>query len=373
MEWMAPAPGIAMCQSVVFIKDHEQEEPSVMKISTVGLDLAKNVFQVHGIDDAGEVMVRRSLRRRQVMPFFGKLEPCLIGMEACGTSHFWARELEVLGHEVKLMPPAYVKPYVKRGKTDAGDAEAICEAVRRPTMRFVGIKSAEQQSVVALHRTRDLLVGQRTQLVNMIRSQLAEYGMVLAKGIHHALRLVDQLVEGVVPDIPALACKIVIALAEQIRELQARLAMLEGEIKAWFHGNELARRLETIPGVGFITASALAASVTDPHRFTSARQFAASLGLTPKANCSGGRERMGRISKMGDRYLRRLLVNGMTSQLQSVRRKPEANPWVTGLLATKPDKLVTVAMANKAARIAWVIMTRGEVYCAHQPATEGTA
>ena len=344
-----------------------------MNVSTVGLDLAKNVFQVHGIDSTGRVIVRRSLRRRQLMPFFGKLEPCLIGVEACGTSHFWARELRALGHKVKLMAPAYVKPYVKRGKTDAADAEAICEAVTRPTMRFVAIKSAEQQSVVALHRTRDLLVGQRTQLVNMIRSQLAELGVVLAKGIHHALRLVDQLVEGVVPDIPALACKIIIALAEQIRELQARIAMLEGEIKTWFRGNELAKRLETIPGIGFITASALAASVTDPHRFTSARQFAASLGLTPKADSSGGRERMGRISKMGDRYLRRLLVNGMTSQLQSARRKPDASPWVAGLLAGKPNKLVAVAMANKAARIAWVVMTRGEVYRAHRPATEGTA
>ena len=237
-----------------------------MKITTIGVDLAKNVFQVHGIDEAGAVIVRKTLRRRQMMPFFNRLEPCLVGIEACGTSHYWARELQTLGHEVKLMPPGYVKPYVKRGKTDAADAEAICEAVERPTMRFVTIKSAEQQSVVALHRTRDLLVGQRTQLVNMIRSQLAEYGIVLAKGIHHALRLVDQLVDGVVPDIPSLACKTVIALAEQIRELQARLAMLEGEIKTWFRGSDLAKRLETIPGIGYITASALAASVTDPRR-----------------------------------------------------------------------------------------------------------
>ena len=344
-----------------------------MNVTTVGLDLAKNVFQVHAIDDGGEVIVRRSLRRRQMMPFFGKLEPCLIGMEACGTSHFWAREIAKLGHEVKLMPPLYVKPYVKRGKTDAGDAEAIAEAVTRPTMRFVAIKSPEQQSVLALHRTRDLLVGQRTQLVNMIRAQLAEFGIVLAKGIQHALGLVDQLVEGVVPDIPPLACKIVIVLAEQIRDLQLRIGMLEAEIKTWFRGNDLAKRLETIPGIGYITASALAASVTDPHRFTSGRQFAASLGLTPKADSSGGRERMGRISKMGDRYLRRLLVSGMTSQLQSARRKSDAYPWVAGLLVSKPNKLVAVAMANKAARVAWVVMTRGEVYRAHRPATEGTA
>ena len=187
------------------------------------------------------------------------------------------------------------------------------------------------------------------------------------------MRLIDELVEGVVPDIPALACKIIVALAQQIRELQGRIVMLEREIKGWFRSNELARRLETIPGIGYITASALAASVTDPHRFTSARQFAASLGLTPKADCSGSRERMARISKMGDRYLRRLLVSGMTAQLQSARRKPEAHPWVTRLLASKPQKLVAVAMANKAARIAWVIMTRGEVYRAHRPAMEGTA
>ena len=247
-------------------------------------------------------MVRRSLRRRQVMPFFGKLERCLIGIEACGTSHFWAREIAALGHEVKLMPPAYVKPYVKRGKTDAGDAEAICEAVTRPTMRFVPIKSADQQSVLALHRTRDLLVRQRTQLVNMIRAQLAEFGIVLARGIQHVMKLVDRLVDGEVPDIPPLACKIVIGLAQQIRELQARIDTLDHDMMIWFRGNELAKRLDSIPGIGVITASALAASVADPHRFGSARQFAASLGLTPKANSSGGRERMGRISKMGDRH-----------------------------------------------------------------------
>ncbi len=238
-----------------------------MNVSIVGVDLAKNVFQVHAIDDGGEVIVRRALRRRQMLPFFAKLEPCLVGMEACGTSHYWARELSGLGHRVKLMPPAYVKPYVKRGKTDARDAEAICEAVTRPTMRFVAIKSAEQQSVLALHRTRDLLVRQRTQLVNMIRAQLAEFGIVLAKGIQHVLKLVDRLVAGAVPDIPPLACKIVIGLAQQIRELQARIDTLEQEMMIWFRGNELAKRLETIPGIGIITASALAASVADPHRF----------------------------------------------------------------------------------------------------------
>ncbi len=344
-----------------------------MKVSTVGLDLAKNVFQVHAIDEAGEVIVRKALRRRQVMPFFSRLAPGLIGMEACGTSHFWAREIAALGHEVKLMPPAYVKPYVKRGKTDAGDAAAICEAVTRPTMRFVAIKSPEQQSILALHRTRDLLIRQRTQLVNMIRAQLAEFGIVRAKGIQRALRLAGQLVEGAAPDIPVLAAKVVVTLAEQLRDLQVRIGGLDKDIRTWSRDNEVVKRLQTIPGIGIVTASALAASVTDPQQFTSARQFAAWLGLTPRANSSGGRERLGRISKMGDRYLRRLLVSGMTSQSQSVRRHPEAHPWITSLLRRKPAKLVAVAMANKAARIAWVVMTRDEIYRPPKPATVGTA
>ena len=249
-----------------------------MNVSIVGVDLAKNIFQVHAIDDGGEVIVRRALRRRQMIPFFTKLKPCLVGMEACGTSHYWARELSGLGHRVKLMPPAYVKPYVKRGKTDAGDAEAIVEAVTRPTMRFVAIKSPEQQSILALHRTRDLLTRQRTQLVNMIRAQLAEFGIVLPKGIQHALKLVDRLLVGEVPDIPTLACKVVIALAEQIRDLEFRLGELEKELTASSRGNEMVKRLRTIPGIGPITASALAATVTDPHQFKSGRQFAAWLG-----------------------------------------------------------------------------------------------
>ncbi len=344
-----------------------------MKTSTVGLDLAKNVFQVHAIDEAGEVIVGKALRRRQVLPFFERLEPCLIGMEACGTSHYWARELSGLGHEVRLMPPAYVTPYVKRGKTDAGDAEAICEAVTRPTMRFVAIKSPEQQAVLALHRVRDLLIRQRTRLVNMIRGQLAEFGIVVAKGIQHALRLVERLLDGEALELPALAAKIMIALAEQIRDLQARLRDLDKDLMAWFRGSEVARRLETIPGIGIVTASALAATVTDPHQFTSGRQFAAWLGLTPRANSSGGKDRAGRISKMGDRYLRRLLVNGAMAQLRWARRNPHADPWVAKLLHNKPAKLVAVAMANKTARIAWVVMTRDEIYRAPQPANQEAA
>ncbi len=271
------------------------------------------------------------------------------------------------------MPPAYVKPYVKRGKTDAGDAEAICEAVTRPTMRFVAVKPADQQSVVMLHRTRQLLVRQRTQLVNIIRGQLAEFGVTLAKGIQHALKFVRQLLDGQVLDIPDLGVKVVMVLAEQVRQLQIRIGELEKELKRWFRADRVAQGLATIPGIGFITASALSSTVTDPNQFTSSRQFAAWLGLTPRANSSGGKERQGRISKMGDQHIRHLLVSGMTSQLRWARRHPDAHPWVASLLARKPAKLVAVAMANKAARIAWVVMTRGEVYRARHPSTKQSA
>ena len=259
-----------------------------MEITTVGLDLAKNVFQVHAIGSTGEVIIRRSLKRAQVIPFFSKLPPCLIGMEACGTSHHWARELVDLGHEVRLMPPAYVKPYVKRGKTDAGDAEAICEAVTRPTMRFVPIKSVEQQAALALHRTRDLLVRQRTQLINMIRGLLAEFGIDIPKGITNALAFVRRAVAGEANEVPDLATKVIGALAEQAIEVQGRIRQLERDLLAWFRSNELARRIATVPGVGLLGASAIAATVTDPTQFRSGRQFAAWLGLTPLNNSSGG-------------------------------------------------------------------------------------
>lgn len=334
-----------------------------METITIGLDLAKRVFQVHAIDEAGNVVVRKALRRGQVLPFFARQPRCLVGLEACGTSHHWARELTKLGHEVRLMPPAYVKPYVKRGKTDAGDAEAICEAVTRPTMRFVPVKSAEQQAALALHRTRDLLVKQRTQLVNMVRGLLAEFGIEMARGLHHALLLVTRLASGEAPEVPPLAQRVVRGLAEQIGSLQGQLARLDKELLAWHRSSELSQRLATIPGVGVITATALAASVSEPERFRSGRQFAASLGLTPLQNCSGGKERMGRISRMGDRYLRRLLVIGMTSLVRQARARPEAvDPRIIAMLERKPVRLVTVAAANRTARIAWAIMTRGGTY-----------
>jgi transposase len=334
-----------------------------MEITTVGLDLAKNVFQVHAIGSTGGVVFRRSLKRAQVIPFFSKLPPCLIGMEACGTSHHWARELVGLGHEVRLMPPAYVKPYVKRGKTDAGDAEAICEAVTRPTMRFVPIKSVEQQAALALHRTRDLLVRQRTQLINMIRGLLAEFGIAIPKGITNALAFVRRAAAGEANEVPDLATKVIAALAEQAIEVQCRIRQLERDLLATFHSNDLARRIATVPGVGLLGATAIAATVTDPTQFRSGRQFAAWLGLTPLNNSTGGKERLGRISKMGDQYLRRLLVTGMTSLVRRNKHHPDsADPRINALLARTPPRLVTVAMANRAARAIWAIMVRGEIY-----------
>ena len=341
-----------------------------MEITTIGLDLAKSIFQVHGVDASGQVVVRRPLRRAQMLPFFAKLPSCLVGMEACGTSHHWARELIKLGHEVRLMPPAYVKPYVKRGKTDAADAEAICEAVRRPTMRFVPVKSPEQQAALSMHRTRDLLVKQRTQLVNMIRGLLAEFGINIPKGLERALLMARRIVDGEAPDVPIEAAKIVATLSQQALDIHVRIHQIDRDLLVWQRGNDVARRLMTIPGIGPVGAAALAASVTDPHQFHSGRQFAAWLGLTPLQKSSGGKERLGRISKMGDKYLRRLLIVGMTSLVRRAKYKPETvDPRLANLLSRKPVRVATVALANKTARTIWAIMTRGGTYRAgHQPA-----
>ena len=334
-----------------------------MDISTIGLDLAKSVFQVHGVDASGAVAIRKVLRRSQVLPFFAKLSPCLVGVEACGTSHHWARELMKFGHEVRLMPPAYVKPYVKRGKTDANDAEAICEAVTRPTMRFVALKSPEQQAALALHRTRNLLVKQRTQLVNMIRGLLAELGIAIPRGLERALTMARQIIEEEILDVPDEAATAIAILCEQALAVHERLRSIDRAMLAWQRASDVATRLATIPGIGPVGASALAASVADPHQFKSGREFAAWLGLTPLQKSSGGKERQGRISKMGDKYLRKLLIVGMTSLVRRAKYKPESvDPYVADLLARKPVRVATVAMANKTARIAWAIMARGGTY-----------
>lgn len=339
-----------------------------MDISTIGLDLAKSVFQVHGVDASGAVVVRKAMRRPQVLPFFAKLAPCLVGMEACGTSHHWARELIKLGHDVRLMPPAYVKPYVKRGKTDANDAEAICEAVTRPTMRFVAVKSPEQQATLALHRTRNLLVKQRTQLVNMIRGLLAEFGIDIPRGLERALTMAREIANGQILDVPDEAATAIVELCHQVLAAHERLRSIDRAMLASQRANDLAMRLATIPGIGPIGASALAASVADPHQFRSGREFAAWLGLTPLQKSSGGKERQGRISKMGDKYLRQLLIVGMTSLVRRAKYKPQSvDPYLADLLARKPVRVATVAMANKAARTAWAIMVRGGTYRAPAP------
>lgn len=334
-----------------------------MQVTTIGLDLAKNVFQAHGITASGKVVFNRALRRRQVLAFFEKLEPCLVGMEACSTSHYWGRELTKLGHEVKLMPPAYVKPYVKRGKTDAADAEAICEAVTRPTMRFVAIKSADQQAVLGQHRVLQLMIRQRTQLSNMIRGLIGEFGHIVRKGPNHIRDFAEALKRGEGPDLPDIAHDVIALLCDQLLTLHRRIGLLERNILAASRKDERVKLLMTIPGIGPVTASAIIATVGTPDQFRTGREFAAWVGLTPLNRSSGGKERLGKISKMGDQYLRRLLVIGMTSRVRVARTRPDrVEPWLISLLERKPVRLATIAMANKTARIVWAVLTRNEPY-----------
>jgi transposase len=334
-----------------------------MEVTTIGLDLAKNIFQVHGISDTGEVAFNRALRRAQVLSFFERLEPCLVGIEACGTSHHWARELIKLGHNVKLIPPVYVKPCVKRGKTDAADAEAICEAVTRPTMRFVEVKTPEQQSILAIHRTRDLIVRQRTQTINMLRAQLAEFGIVFPQGVGHTTQFATGVLNGDQPDLPDVVGDVIFELCEQLLFLHGKVAHYSHEMIRVAKREERVALLQTIPGVGPITASAIVATIGTGKQFNNGREFAAWLGLTPLNKSSGGKERLGRISKMGDRYIRRLLVLGMMSRMRSITKSPERyDPWFADILARKPGKVAAVAMANKTARIIWAVLTRNEPY-----------
>jgi transposase len=347
----------------VLLGTNREKEPSTMNITTLGIDLAKSVFQLHGIDANGVVVLQKKLRRSAVLNFLSKLEPCLIGMEACATSHYWAREIAALGYEVRLIPPAYVKPYVKRQKNDAADAEAICEAVTRPTMRFVPVKTEEQQGVLVLHRSRDLLMRQRTMILNAIRAHFAEFGIIAAQGARKVAELVSRLRDDDNLGLPETARSALQALAAQLDGLVQEVRKIERQLLAWHRQNAASLRLETIPGVGLITATALAASVPDPTVFKSGRQFAAYLGLVPRQNSSGGKDRLGHISKMGNCYLRRLLVVGATSV---TRRAPNTDTrtgaWVRSLLERKPARLVTVAIANKTARTAWALLAKGESY-----------
>ena len=333
------------------------------KVTTVGLDLAKSVFHVHGADRKGRPVLRRKLRRRQVLVFFAELSPCLVGLEACASAHYWARELQALGHEVRLIPPQYVKPFVKTNKNDTSDAEAICEALIRPTMRFAAVKSVEQQSVLLLHRARELLVRQRTMLINALRGHCGEFGIVAAQGASKVTDLVVMIEDPGDASIPALAREALGSLVAQLRRVQAEILGLEKKLKAWHRSNEASRRLEAIPGVGVITATALVATIGDASQFHAGRQLAAWLGLVPRQHSSGGKERLGRISKRGDGYIRRLLVHGARANLRWSRRKKEGrSTWQEALLARRPTNVVLVAMANKTARVVWAMLSRGETY-----------
>jgi transposase len=332
-------------------------------VTTIGLDIAKSVFQIHAVDAGGQVVIRRKLKRRYVLMFFQKLPPCLVGIEACASSHYWSRELGALGHRVRLMPPAYVKPYVKRQKNDATDAEAICEAVGRANMRFVATKTPEQQSCLMLHRTRHLLIRQQTAVINSIRAHLAEFGIVAQvgrNGVEALLAIVDDPSDVRVPDI-ARAC--VAALGIQLRGLKAQILEFDRMIMAWHRSNETSKRLDAIPGIGPALATALVASIADPKIFRSARDFSAWIGLVPKQHSSGGKDKLGSISKQGDRYLRSLFTAGALAVIRYAKIHGTTHrPWLTALLARRPTKVAAIALANKLARMAWAMMARGERY-----------
>jgi transposase len=335
----------------------------VPTVTTIGFDIAKSVFQVHGVGMQGSVIIRRRLKRRQVLTFFRKLPPCLVGMEACASSHHWSRELQELGHTVRLMPPAYVKPYVKRQKNDATDAEAICEAVTRPNMRFVATKTPEQQSCLMLHRTRHLFVRQQTAVINAIRAHLAEFGIVAPvgrKGVEELLRVVAA---GSDPRLPEIARACVAALGAQLRVLKVQILEFDRQIMAWHRSNPTSRRLDAIPGVGPALATALVASVADPKAFRSGRDFSAWIGLVPKQHSSGGKDKLGGISKQGDRYLRSLFTVGALAVIRYAKvHGTRHRPWLTALLARRPTKVAAIALANKIARMAWAMMAKGERY-----------
>jgi transposase len=330
------------------------------QITVIGLDLAKSVFQVHGIGEDGEVVVRRKLSRSRVLDYFGKLEPCLVGIEACATAHHWAREIGALGHEVKLMPPQYVKPYVKSQKNDMADAEAICEAVTRPTMRFVPIKTVDQQALLVLHGVRDQWVRLSTRLINTLRGHLAEFGIVAAKGRMGVEAILAILLDDSDARIPILARESLIPLAHELGIVKQRILEADRAIKLIHRSSPTSKRLETIPGVGPVIATRIIAEVADPSSFKSGRAFSAWIGLVPKQHSSGGRDKLGHITKKGNPQLRRLLVAGAMSMI--IRAKLDGftrHPWLVRLLERKPTKVAAIALANKMGRMIWALMVKG--------------
>ena len=331
-------------------------------VTTVGLDIGKSVFQVHGVDAEGAVVIQRRLTRARVLPFFEKLAPCIVGIEACATAHYWARQLQGLGHEVRLMPPAYVKPYVKRQKNDAADAEAICEAVTRPSMRFVEVKTPEQQSALVLHRTRQVLIRQRTQITNATRGHMGEFGLVAPLGRRGLQTLIEIIGNEADQRIPEAARGCLAMLLAQLELVNAQILETDRQIIASARATETGRRLMGIPGVGPLLASALVTTIPDPHAFRSGRNLAAWIGLVPKQNSSGGKERLGGISKQGNRYLRQMLVVGAFAVIRYAERHGSRRPWLVQLMARRTAKVAAVALANKTARMIWAIMTSGQPY-----------
>jgi transposase len=332
------------------------------KVSTIGLDLAKHVFQAHGASASGAVVFRKKLRREQVLSFFAGQPRCRVAMEACASAHHWARAIGELGHEVRLIPPAYVKPFVKRQKNDMADAEAICEAAQRPTMRFVAVKSEAKQASAVIFRTRDLLVRQRTQIINALRGHLAEFGFIAPQGASHIVRLMAQ-VEDPGFSIPEAARSCLMRLVTMLRGIQEEVEALDREIAARAKSDHVARRLMTVPGIGPLIATAIEALAPPPETFRSGRDFAAWVGLTPVQKTTGGKQRLGRTSRMGERTLRRLLIIAASGVVRWAKRKGvPAGSWLARMLARKPPMLVIVALANKNARVAWALIAKGEIY-----------
>lgn len=334
-----------------------------MKITTVGIDLAKNVFQVHAVDERGAVVLRKQLRRDQMTAFFANLPPCVIGMEACGSAHHWARTLKSLGHDARLMSPQFVKPYVKSNKNDVADAEAICEAVARPNMRFVPVKSVEQQAVLSVHRARQGFVKARTAQANQIRSLLGEFGLIMPAGISHIAKRVPSLLEDTSNLLPGSVRRLIARLTENLKDLDTLVGEFEAQIKAWHRSSELSMRLEKIPGIGPLGASALVASIADANSFANGRQLSAWLGLVPRQHSSGGKPALLGISKRGDVYLRTLLIHGARSAILAAQRKAvNTNVWLAGLLGRRHPNVAAVALANKNVRTVWALLAHGREF-----------
>jgi transposase len=344
-----------------------------MKTTTIGIDLAKNTFQVHGVNAHGTVTVRKAIRRDQMAKFFANLEPCLVGMEACGSAHYWARKLQGYGHTVRLMAPQFVKPYVKSNKNDAADAEAICEAVARPNMRFVPIKNVEQQAILSIHRARQGFVKARTAQANQIRGLLAEYGITVSTGVNRIAQQVPKLLDERDDELPGSFRQLIYRLMDSLKGLSRQVEELEHEIQCWHRSNEASCKLAEIPGVGPITASALVASVGDAKAFKNGRQMAAWLGLVPKQHSSGGKPTLLGISKRGDTYLRTLMIHGARSLVRYANEKTEsASGWLLGLVARRNTNVAAVAQANKNARIAWALLAHDRKFRAgYSPAAAG--